>query len=78
MERVGIKFRKLEENSFTELSGSCMEFGKLKGSSSQMVLTASSASFNCKDEICASFLCRHDSPCLRLKELKKKPSCDCS
>jgi len=55
-----------------------MEFGKLKGSCSRVVSTASGASFKCKDENSASFLCRPDSAYLRQQELQKNPSCDCS
>ena len=51
-----------------------MEFGKLKGSCSRMVLTASTASFKCKDEISASFLCRPHSAYLRPQELQKIPA----
>lgn len=46
----------MEENRFAKLSVSCMEFGKLKGSCSRMVLTVSGASFTYKDDISASFL----------------------
>lgn len=42
----------LEENRLAELPGSRIEFGKLKGSRSRMVLTASGASFKYKDESC--------------------------